>query len=282
MLIDGRAIAKQIGEELREKIAKLGKKITLAVFLVGDNQGSISFIAQKEKFGAALGVNVQVIRMGQSSSVEELKLRISSIAGEERVHGIIVQLPLPANFSKEQTQEILEAIPVRKDPDFLSSISLGRFYTGRSKLLPPTVGAFAKSVDASKISFKAGSIATVVGQGHLIGKPLAIYLMRQGMTVFACNKSTKNISKLTKQADLLISGTGVPKLIKGRMIKKGATVIDFGFSMSAQGGKDKIAGDVDTKNVAKVAKYVSPVPGGMGPITVAMLFKNLVDIYSDS
>lgn len=274
MLIDGRAIAKSIGEELRTRIQQLGKKITLAVFLVGDDQGSISFIAQKEKFGNAIGIDVRIVRSPSNISVGELKQKISSVAGEERVRGIIVQLPLTANFSKEQTQEILDAIPARKDPDFLSSVSLGRFYTGASKLLPPTVGAFAKSIEVHNISFKNGSIAALVGQGDLIGKPLAVYLMKQGITVFTCNKFTKNISKFTKIADFVISGAGVPKLIKGSMVKRGAVVIDFGFSMR----KDKIVGDVDVDKVAKVAKYVSPVPGGMGPVTVAMLFKNLVDM----
>lgn len=274
MIIDGRAIAKSIGEELREKIAKLGKKITLAVFLVGDDPGSVSFIAQKEKFGNAIGIDVRVVRSSAGISVEELKQKISSVAGEDQVSGIIVQLPLPANFSKKQTQEILDAIPLEKDPDFLSSDSLGRFYTGRSKRMPPTVTAFEKAIETYKIPLKKGSIATLVGQGDLIGKPLAVYLMRQGMTVFTCNKFTKNISKLTKIADLVISGAGVPNLIKGRMIKRGAIVIDFGFSVK----KDKIAGDVDTDKVVKIAKYVSPVPGGMGPVTVAMLFSNLISM----
>ena len=273
MIIDGRVIAKSMGEDLREKIAKLGKKITLAVFFVGDDPGSISFIAQKEKFGNAIGIDVRVVRSEADISVGELKQKISSVAGEDQVKGIIVQLPLPSNFSKEQTQEILDVIPSQKDPDFLTSQSLGRFYTGVSNALPPTVAAFAKAMEQEKILFKKGAVATLVGQGALIGKPLAVYLTRQGMTVFACNKSTKNISKLTKASDLVISGTGAPKLIKGRMIKKGAVVIDFGFSLKG----NKIAGDVDAERVSKIAKYVSAVPGGMGPITVAMLFKNLVD-----
>lgn len=276
MLIDGLQIVNSLKGELRERAQKLGKKITLAVFLVGNDEGSINFIAQKEKFGAEIGVKVNVFQFEAGVSVSELKQKIADTGKGAETHGIIVQLPLPKNFSKAQTQDILEAIAPEKDPDFLSSVLLGQFYTGTNMLLPPTVGAFVKAVEIHNMTLKKGSIATIVGQGDLIGKPLVTHLMKEEMTVFSCNKFTKNLSKFTKMSDLVISGVGVPKLIKAGMIKKGATVIDFGFAMR----NGKIAGDVDTEKVAKVAKYVSPVPGGVGPITVAMLFSNLIDMQS--
>lgn len=205
-------------------------------------------------------------------SFSELKKEIQNICANPENSGVVIQLPLPSHL-RVGDQEILDIVPPEKDPDVLSENNLGRFYSGTLSVLPPVVGAIFHLFKNYKISPKGRNVL-LVGTGRLVGFPLAVWLLKEEATVSAINKFTKNMSSFTKKADIIISGVGRPGLIKGAMIKKGAIIIDAGSSSE----NGRTIGDVDLESAAKKAKYISPVPGGVGPLTVACLFENLVKL----
>ncbi len=275
MVIDGKKIAKDIKEKLKEEIKTSGKKLKLVIVQVGDNPASLKFIEKKEKFAEEIGVKTRVYKLPEDISTGKLRKKIAEIShpkiGGKKDFGIIVQLPLPSHIN---TQYILDAISLEKDVDMLSAKAIGEFSANKSKIFPPVVGAVKNILSLGGAAAKlAGKNIVVVGAGLLVGKPMAIWLINEGATVSVLNKDTPDISKFTREADIIISGAGSPGLIKPEMIKDGVVLIDSGAS--EQFGK--LVGDIDPACGAKASLF-TPVPGGVGPITVALVFKNLADL----
>jgi methylenetetrahydrofolate dehydrogenase (NADP+)/methenyltetrahydrofolate cyclohydrolase len=255
------------------------QKAKLAVVQVGNNPVSEKYIKEKRKAAKGLGVGFRLARFPLRVSEATLAREIEEIGKDRKVSGMIVQLPLPKSLN---TQRVLDCIPLQKDVDVLSSKALGLFAQGALPWLPPTVKAVSILLKEAKVHLK-GARFLVIGAGRLVGLPVSLWLLKEGATLTIANKATKNLSSLTKQADVIISGVGKRGLVKGNMVKKGAVVIDAGTSVesgpstrSARSGRQaKLVGDVDFESVAKKAGYLSPVPGGVGPLTVACLFHNL-------
>jgi methylenetetrahydrofolate dehydrogenase (NADP+)/methenyltetrahydrofolate cyclohydrolase len=269
-ILDGKKLAERILRDLKKKIKKKHPKLTLGVVLVGENPVSEIFIKQKKRACEKVGINFKLFKFSEKINYIRLKKAIKKIVKRPAISGIIIQLPLPAKFFPE---EFLNLIPEKKDIDVLSEKSLGKFYQGTLKILPPTVDGILRLLKNYKIKLKRKNIV-IVGAGRLVGSPLAIQLLKEKATLSVLNEWTRDAPSFIKKADILISGTGRPNLIKGNIIKKGAVVIDAGTSYK----KGKLVGDVDFKSVSKKASYITPVPGGVGPLTVAYLLKNLTKI----
>jgi len=267
-LLDGKKIAERILGNLKKEIKKRKLKLRLAVVQVGENPVSKIFISQKKKACERVGIDFKLCKLPAKISVAELKKEIEKITKNPADSGVIIQLPLPEKFLPE---EFLNLIPEEKDIDVLSEKSLGKFYQGTLKILPPTVQGILYFFKNYKIELK-GKNVVIVGAGRLVGNPLALRLLREKATISVLNEFTKDTPSFIKKADILISGVGKPDLITGRMVKKGVVVIDAGTSVK----KGKLMGDVDFKSVSKKASYITPVPGGVGPMTVACLIENLV------
>ncbi len=260
MVIDGRALAEKIKAELKAEVSRLGKKLRLAVVKISSDGATEKFLEQKRKFAEAIGVDMRIYEMPPNISTTKLREKVSEIVHIKENDGVIVQLPLPPQIN---TQYILDAIIPQKDPDALSSKSRG---------LSPMVGAIKTIFEEYKVDIKGKNIV-VIGAGRLVGKPLATWLLNAGATVSVIHGGTKNPEEYTRKADIIISGVGKPKLITPEMVKDGVVAIDCGTSESA----GQVVGDIDPE-ISKKALLFAPVPGGVGPVTVAMLFKNLIEL----
>lgn len=276
MIVDGKKLAEEIKISLKNEIVKFGKKIRLAVIYVGKNAVTEKFLEQKKKFGNAVGIDVRVYNLPEDISTNKLRGKLAEIVHIKQNTGVIVQLPLPKQI---KTQYILDGIIPEKDPDMLSSKSVGLFSSGRSiagagqaKILPPVVGAVKHIFDKNGVEVK-GKKAVILGAGRLVGRPMTIWFMSQGAAVTIIDENTTDPTLHTLNADIIISGMGMPHLITKDMVKDGVIAIDCGASEA----KGKIAGDMDPK-IAEKSSLFSPVPGGVGPLTIAMLFKNLVEL----
>ncbi len=258
-ILDGKKIANEILNELKEEALKL-LPIRLAVVLVGSDPASISFVKQKQRAAKKIGVGFKLYRFNENISEQKLIEKIKKIIKIKDNTGIIVQLPLPKHIKQ---QKILNIIPAKKDVDALS--------VDNSFVEPPTASGIIRMLNEYSIKIK-GRKVVIIGRGKLVGKPLAKIIKKAGADLMICDIRTKNLKPYTLKADILISATGCPYLIKEDMVKNKAIVIDAGFAKI----NNKITGDVDFKNVRKKAKYITPVPGGVGPMTVAMLMNNLI------
>ncbi|OGS53190.1 MAG: hypothetical protein A2Y20_02680 [Firmicutes bacterium GWF2_51_9] len=284
MIIDGKNLAEEIKNSLKDEVSKIGKKIRLAVIQVGKNPVTEKFLEQKKLFGGAVGIDVRMYELPENVSTNQLREKLAEIVHIKENTGVIIQLPLPKQINPHtklfgvgvNTQYILDGIIPEKDPDMLSSKSIGLFSSGRSKILPPIVGAIKYIFDRNNVDVK-GKQVTVIGAGKLVGKPVATWLINQGAAVTIIDENTIDPTLHTMGADILISGVGEPNLITADMIKDGVIAIDCGTS-EANG---KVVGDLDPK-IADKASLFTPVPGGVGPLTVAMLFKNLVELAKKS
>ncbi len=280
-ILDGKKLSERILENLKKEIKSRRLKSRLAVISVGENPISQIFINQKEMACEKIGIDFKLFKFPTKIKNSELKKEISGIVKNPANSGVIIQLPLPKKFLPE---EILNLISEEKDIDVLSENSLGKFYQalpsfssknlggqGTLKILPPTVQGIFYLFKNYKIDLK-GKNVVIVGAGRLVGFPLAIQLLKEKATVSVLNEFTKDAPSFLKKADILISGVGKPNLIKGNMIKRGVIVIDAGTSVK----NGRLVGDVDFQSVFKKASYITPVPGGVGPLTVACLFENLI------
>jgi len=270
ILLNGKKLSEKILINLKRIVKKSNLKLTLAVIQVGENPVSQIFINQKKKACEKTGLNFKLFKFPVKIGMLELKREIEKIVKNPENSGIIIQLPLPKKFLPE---EFLNLIPEEKDIDVLSEGSLGKFYQGTLKVLPPTVQGILYLLKNYKIELR-GKDVVIVGAGRLVGFPLAIQLLREKATVSVLNEFTRDTPFFTKKADILVSGVGWPNLIRGDILKKGVVVIDAGTSMK----KGRLVGDVDFKSVSKKASYITPVPGGVGPMTVACLLENLVKL----
>jgi methylenetetrahydrofolate dehydrogenase (NADP+)/methenyltetrahydrofolate cyclohydrolase len=267
MIVDGKAIAAHIIRSLRHRPRTQG---SVAAILVGEDHASEIFIRQKAAVASTLGVPFYVRRLPVRSSQTAVMQLVRQYAGDRKIAGIIVQLPLPPHI---KTQAVLDCIPIQKDIDVLSSAAFGKFVMERNALMPPVAGSISHIAAAYRIPLK-GAVSVVIGSGKLVGLPAAMWLTKQGATVYLLNEWTKHLHRFTKDADIIVCGAGKPGLIKGSMLKKGAVVFDAGYGMK----HGKASGDCDFASVSKKARLITPVPGGIGPITVAMLFKNFYDL----
>ena len=268
--LDGKKLSEGILGNLKKEIKKRKLRLRLAVVQVGENPVSQIFINQKKKACERVGVDFKLYKLPAKINTSEFRKEIEKIAKNSANSGVIIQLPLPKKFLPEI---FLNLIPEEKDIDCLSEKSLGKFYQGTLKILPPTVQGILYFFKNYKIKLK-GKNVVIVGAGRLVGNPLALRLLQKKATISVLNEFTVDAPFFIKKADILISGVGKPNLITGRMVKKGAVVIDAGTSLK----KGELTGDVELKSVFKKASYITPVPGGVGPMTVACLIENLVKL----
>lgn len=244
------------------------KKLRLAVVVVGEDPVVRSFIGEKKKVAESVGIDVRVYPFDAEITTNELRKRIAEIVHEKKNTGVIIQLPLPPQISK---QYILNAIPPEKDVDILSARAVGNFAVGKSPIFPPVAGAVKALFEEYGIDY-APKDTVILGAGSLVGRPVALWLMNEGVTISVITENTFQPESALRRADIIISGIGKPRYLTGDMVKEGAAVIDAGTSESA----GEIVGDVDFGSVSSKVSYITPVPGGIGPLTVAMLLKNLV------
>ncbi len=267
-ILDGRKIAEKIKRRLKARVIKMKQKPGLAVVYAGSDPASLSYIKAKEKAAKEIGVDFLFYKFPAQVSEKKVVNLISGLNQNKKVSGVIVQLPLPKHLSKNR---ILNAIVPEKDVDVLSDESRKKFEKGEPAFIPPPAGAVLEFLKIAKKPLEK-SLVVVVGRGMLVGEPVAMLLKQRAKRLIVCDRKTKNLSNETKKADILISAAGRPNLIKKEMVKKGAVVIDAGTAKH----KGKIVGDVDFANVSPKISYITPVPGGVGPVTVAMLLANVV------
>lgn len=270
MIIDGKKIAQDIQEDLRKKIADLGHAPVLALVVVGEDPVIESFVRKKKKFAEIIGVHIEEHRFSETIHTDTLLGKVEELSLDPSVHGIVVQLPLPKGVD---SGTVLSAISPEKDVDVISHEGMTLFESGESLVLPPVVGAMKEILDRGGVSL-SGKKVVIVGQGRLVGKPAEIWFKNLGMDVTVLTRTSTDISEDIRQADILVLGAGSPSLVKPDMIKDGVVILDAGTSEE----KGKLAGDADSLCASK-ASLMTPVPGGIGPITVAVLFRNLFVLF---
>jgi len=276
--IDGKAIAEQIKEELKETVEDLdaaGKYPCLAVVHVGDDPASKVYVKNKQKACLYIGIKSLSYELGGETSEEELMALIRQLNADKTVHGILVQLPLPEQIDEDL---IIKAISPEKDVDGFHPVNAGNLLTGAEGFLSCTPAGVIQLLKRSGISIQ-GKECVVVGRSNNVGKPMALMLLRENGTVTVAHSQTKNLKEVTKRADILIVAMGQPKFITSEYVKEGAVVIDVGIHRDAS---NRLCGDVDFDRVADKAAAITPVPGGVGPMTVAMLMYNCVKSVENS
>ena len=266
-IIDGKAVAADIRAQLKDRIGRSGKEVGLAVVMVGDNPASRVYVRNKEKACRETGILSRTYELPEGVSQPELEALIVSLAADERVHGILLQLPLPEGLD---ARSALAKIPPSKDVDGFSAENLGKLVRGEKALVACTPLGVMKLLESAGIS-PAGKRAVVLGRSETVGKPLALLLLNADATVTVCHSRTENLKEICREADILVSAVGKPGFVTEDMVKEGAVVIDVGINRGADG---KLCGDVDFERVAPKTSYITPVPGGVGPMTVAMLLCN--------
>jgi len=269
IILDGNKLAKEILEDLAGEIREKQLQLKTAVILLGNNLISSSYVNKKKEACETVGVGFQLFNFPSDIGGSELREKIKKIIDDKSISGIVIQLPLP---QKVDTSEILNLIPVSKDIDVLSDASFEKFSKNNLPILPPVVGAVNYIFEKYKIPIKGKKIV-LIGKGKLVGKPLSVWLTNNEAEFYFIDKSVGNVGDFTKNSDIIISGAGFPGLVKKDMIKAGAVLIDVGTSSE----NGKIKGDIDSSAYQK-ASYVAPVPGGVGPLTIACLISNLVKI----
>ena len=280
--IDGKALAQKLRGEIAAGVAalKAGKGITpgLAVILVGDNPASVSYVTAKEKACAEAGIMSREIRMPATASEGELLAAIAELNSEPAIHGILVQLPLPKGFSEER---VIEAIAPEKDVDGFTPVNVGKMLIGEDCFLPCTPHGIIKLIEVTGMNL-AGKHAGVIGRSNIVGKPVAALLSRKSVnaTVTLCHTGTKDLAAFTRTADVVVVAAGRPNTLTGDMLKPGAVVIDVGVNRVPDATKEKgyrLCGDADFVSCAEVASSITPVPGGVGPMTITMLLWNTLE-----
>ena len=268
-IIDGKAIAEKIRAELRKKVSKLKVKPGLAVVLVGDNPASQVYVGMKEKKCNEIGFYFKKIVLPENIDEEELLGKIDELNQDNKIHGMLVQLPLPKHIDEHL---IIDAILPHKDADGFNPINMGNLFIGKNIIVPATPKGVIKLIESTGVELE-GKHAVVVGRSNIVGKPVSILLQQKNCTVTMCHSRSKPLGKYTKDADILVVAIGRARAITKDMVKKGAIVIDVGTNKVY----DKLVGDVDFDEVKKVAGHITPVPGGVGPMTIACLLENTLE-----
>tara|TARA_B100000214_G_scaffold374380_1_gene356945 strand:+ start:1256 stop:2098 length:843 start_codon:yes stop_codon:yes gene_type:complete len=275
MIIDGKKIASDLREKLKKNIIEIKSKFKivpgLSVILVGEDPASKIYVKNKEKFSKEIGIDSKVIRYPENIEEKTVLNKIIELNNDKNVSGILVQLPLPKHINK---QKVIETIHPSKDVDGFHPINVGNLSSGYDTRIPCTpLGCLLLLKEIEKNL--SGKHAVVVGRSNLNGKPMAQLLLRENCTVTITHSKTKDLKSECIKADIIIAAVGIPKLIKGNWVKKNAIVIDVGINKTESG----IVGDVDFNEVSKIAKAITPVPGGVGPMTIACLLNNTVECF---
>jgi methylenetetrahydrofolate dehydrogenase (NADP+) / methenyltetrahydrofolate cyclohydrolase len=269
--ITGKEVSKNIREELQIEIDELKEKgITpgLTVIIVGDNPASRTYVKSKDKACKSLGMKSTVHNLKEDVSEKELLDLIGEINNDETIHGILVQLPLPNHIDEKK---VIEKISPDKDVDGFHPINAGKLLVGEDTFIPCTPHGIIKLLESKNIDIK-GKRAVVLGRSNIVGKPISLLLLDKNATVTICHSKTENLKEITKEADILVAAIGKANFVKEDMVKDGATVIDVGINRV----DGKLVGDVDFDSVNKLNGYITPVPGGVGPMTITMLIYNTV------
>ncbi|MCM2674971.1 bifunctional methylenetetrahydrofolate dehydrogenase/methenyltetrahydrofolate cyclohydrolase FolD [Alkalicoccobacillus plakortidis] len=272
-LMNGKQLAASKQAEMKERVAKLasdGIVPGLAVILVGDNQASQTYVRSKQRSCEKAGIHSVLKQLSAETTEAELLSHIHELNQDPTIDGILVQLPLPKQISE---QAVIEAISPEKDVDGFHPISIGKMMTGEKTFLPCTPHGIIELLRASNVEI-SGKHAVVVGRSNIVGKPVGQLLLNEHATVTYCHSRTPDLRAITKQADILVVAVGIAKLIKKEDVKPGAVVIDVGMNRDENG---KLCGDVDFDDVESVASHLTPVPGGVGPMTITMLLENTIE-----
>lgn len=272
-IIDGKALAAAVKQEATQQVAQLKEKgITpcLAVVLVGEDPASQVYVRGKINDCAQCGIESRSIRLPEDVTQAELLVQVKQLAEDASVHGILVQLPLPTQIDEKT---VIDAIPPEKDVDGFSPVNVGRMQIGEPCYLPCTPAGCIRMIESTGMEI-AGKHAVVIGRSNIVGKPAAMLLLAKNATVTICHSRTQNLKELCASADILVAAVGRAGFVTGEMVKPGAVVIDVGINRGADG---KLHGDVDFDAAAEKAAWITPVPGGVGPMTRAMLMLNTVE-----
>ena len=272
ILIDGTKISRTVRKEIASQVDGLKAKGIvpgLAVILVGDNQASRTYVANKEKTCKELGMHSVLLELPETTSQQELLLNIQELNNDPSIHGILVQLPLPGHIDEK---EVIEAISPSKDVDGFHPVNIGKMMTGQDTFYPCT--PYGVMVMLEHIGCDpAGKHAVIVGRSNIVGKPAGQLLLNKNATVTYCHSRTRDMARYTREADILVVAVGKRNVITGEHVKPGAVVIDVGMNRNDEG---KLCGDVAFNEVKEIASYITPVPGGVGPMTITMLMHNTV------
>lgn len=270
-IIDGKQIRDEIIEELKKEVKHYMIKPCLAVIQIGDNPASNTYIKAKEKACNEIGIYFKHIKFNETTKEIEVINKILELNNDEYVHGILLQLPLPEGFNADK---LINYIARNKDVDGLTDINIGKIYNNKPCLISCTPQGIMKLLEHENIDI-AGKNVTIVGRSNLVGKPLIGLMLNKDATVTICHSKTQNLSKHTKNADILVVAVGKKHFIKENMVREGAIVIDVGINKE----DGKLYGDVDFDKVKTKVEKITPVPGGVGPMTVAMLMTNVIEAY---
>lgn len=272
-LIDGKVISKQIKDELKEKVAALkaeGKEIGMAVIQVGNDPASSVYVGNKKKACEYIGIRSESYELPEETTQEELLTLIDKLNQDENIHGILVQLPVPEHIDEDT---VIKAISPKKDVDGFHPQSVGALSIGQPGFVSCTPAGIIQLLKRSNVEIE-GKECVVIGRSNIVGKPMALLLLRENGTVTITHSKTKNLKEVCKRADILVVAIGRPKMIDASYVKEGAVVIDVGIHRNEN---NKLCGDVDFESVEPVASAITPVPGGVGPMTIAMLMNNCVE-----
>ncbi|MFN9078161.1 MAG: bifunctional 5,10-methylenetetrahydrofolate dehydrogenase/5,10-methenyltetrahydrofolate cyclohydrolase [bacterium] len=273
-IIDGKELSARVREDLVARIKAAGRPVRLDAVLVGSDRAASIYAENQAKTCAAVGIDYRLHRLPDGAVYDDIAGRILLLNTEDDVRAIMLHLPLPPGVDVERIQSL---IAPEKDVEGVNPANIGNVVYGRRSLVPCTALASVEMIESTGVELR-GSRCVIVGASNIVGKPIAVLLMRAEATVVSTNKFTRGIADLTRSADVLVAAAGVPGLIKGDMIKPGAVVIDVGINrVAGADGKSITVGDVAFDEAREVAGWISPVPGGVGPMTVAMLLRNTVD-----
>ena len=273
IIIDGKACANKILENIKLKTSKLEKKPGLSVILVGEDPASTVYVNNKEKKAIESGFNSYIYRLPNNTLKEELLELINKLNNDDNTDGILLQLPLPGHLN---AYDFLDKIDPKKDVDGFHPVNSGKlFLNEKPYAVSCTPKGIIKLLDEYKIKIEGANVV-IAGRSNIVGKPLAAMFLNRNATITIAHSKTKNLSEITKNADILISATGRPNIITKDMVKKDAVVIDVGIIRGQDG---KLRGDVDFNSVKDIAGFITPVPGGVGPMTIAMLMENTLELH---
>ncbi|MGJ6181320.1 bifunctional methylenetetrahydrofolate dehydrogenase/methenyltetrahydrofolate cyclohydrolase FolD [Listeria monocytogenes] len=269
-IIDGKKLAKEIQEKVTREVAELvkeGKKPGLAVLLVGDNQASRTYVRNKQKRTEEAGMKSVLIELPENVTEEKLLSVVEELNEDKTIHGILVQLPLPEHISEEK---VIDTISYDKDVDGFHPVNVGNLFIGKDSFVPCTPAGIIELIKSTGTQIE-GKRAVVIGRSNIVGKPVAQLLLNENATVTIAHSRTKDLPQVAKEADILVVATGLAKFVKKDYIKPGAVVIDVGMDRDEN---NKLCGDVDFDDVVEEAGFITPVPGGVGPMTITMLLAN--------
>lgn len=281
IIIDGKQVAADIRAEVAQKVAALkknGKNACLAVILVGENPASVSYVTGKQKALAEVGMQDRSVHLPENTTEQDLLKLIDQLNNDDTVHGILVQLPLPKHINEDK---VIMAISPEKDVDGFHPVNVGNMMIGRPGFLPCTPHGIIVLLQRMGIE-TSGKHAVVIGRSNIVGKPVSVLLAQKSVncTVTLCHTGTRNLPEITKQADIVVVASGHPHTLTGDMIKQGAVVIDVGVNRIPDSSKKsgyRLVGDCDFDDLKEKASFITPVPGGVGPMTIAMLMVNTLE-----